>query len=499
MADTQTSSVSTIPFASLPVGTSQAGLQIVAVQNNTKAVRVEWEGLTDNFLKTSATVPGDLNSQGNLGEVYIAEDALWTCRGDGKWGKSPRFTEGKAADDLVASTRFLRVDTYEANLYSEDEQENARKNIGILPATNASLGLIRGTLASFSDGAAVEASDTPGVFIVRKASANTYGACKIARPGGEAVPDADAVVTYAWVMAKFSGLGVDEYGKLKVAAVPKASSTALGCVMPAAEYFSVDTNTGKMTANIAGYSSYGVTKTLSYRKWKEFGQNPPDTSVVPDYSIVYSMVHSVETPLASKQVAGKVQLSDMIYSVNGRIIVQDAAINNKGVVTVATTPATARKTDATNVLSAGASYSLVDDKIDEAFANYKGPIATTETVGYVMPSAANFAITSTGLLTVLQADYGVQGTVKLYNKPDILLKAANDGEKAVSVDTLYSAYSGLLAKITAASKTVADMAASYSKLNTTVTTLKTTVENMQSTVNELDTRVGALEASKPTT
>lgn len=496
MADNQTSTVSTISFPDLPVGTSLTGLEVVAVQGGATE-RVKWSTLSSSYLHTTDTAPTSSSAAGEAGAVYVSSTAVWTYSAGG-WGASPRFTSYTGISDITATTRFLRVDAAQA--LSDDEKSQARINIGVVAATDTTLGLVRGSTWA-PTGAAPVSVYSDGSMGVTAATPTAYGACKLALPGY--TNDDNDVVTYAWMNAKFSGLGVDpETGELVAAAMPVATYSVLGAVRPYSEYFNVYTG-GGIAPKLATYSTYGVTKKLDYSTWSGSGGYSGATDVVPDYSIVKAMVDAVSVPAASFSVAGTILPSSTSFSFSGSsLTLAPATCDSIGAVTVSPEmPEAFSSSDNVRVLSAEGTKTFVNARIDTELKAYTGAIATSTAAGIVMPDSTQFMINpSNGDLLVKTAGANTEGVVKLYLGSISSYDSSSDAAKAASAGTVYSLYSDEAVHYFELSAKCTTLETSISSTNSDVATLKTNYSSLNSSyialnnkVLDLESRVKALE------
>lgn len=493
--------VPTVPFSTLPEATSTTGLDVVGVKEGT-AVKAAWSALTSDMWKAAETAPTSSESSGNSGEVYVEDGALWTTDVDGAWGVSPRFTSEKGKADVTGTTRFLRVDAAAAGLYNETEKANARANIGLGVASTAALGLVKDSSSAPAASAPVRVSAVSGGMHVGPATYSTYGVCRLI-DATISDPAPDAVATYSWVMAKFSGLSVDEYGKLKAAAIPRATYEVVGGIIPDATYFDLNTATGRLSSRLAAYSTYGVSKAIDYSTWSGYSGNPADTSVVPTYAVVAAMTEAVRTYPASYSTPGTVKLSPMMTLTSGALGVRTAGVQDKGVVSVTTSP-TGTTGDTANVLSTDATYDLIDAKLAEAFSSYEGRIATASVPGYVAPSSQQFSISSSGALTIRTATSSVVGAVRLYAGTDPEQMATSSPQDAASVASVYAVYSTTQTKLGSLTAQLGTLPSRFSSVQAQIGIIPTQYSSLQAqfsalyqtfsgTYSALEARVAALE------
>lgn len=170
---------SLIQFKDLPTftGTLSENATLVAVLDNTRTVRIDWDILNSGLIRGSADQPSSPYSSGEQGNLYVGSTGLYSYS-DGSWGKSPRYTENW--DDLAPGVRFLRVDGLQA--LSSTEKSHALANIGVAPIANAeSAGLVKawGSTSWFTLGSPVIINDD-GTQYVTKATEGSLGVVDLA-------------------------------------------------------------------------------------------------------------------------------------------------------------------------------------------------------------------------------------------------------------------------------------------------------------------------------
>lgn len=177
---------SLIQFKDLPTftGTLSENATLVAVLDNTRTVRIDWDILNSGLIRGSADQPSSPSDLGEQGNLYVGSTGLYSYS-DGSWGKSPRYTENW--DDLVPGVRFLRVDGSQS--LSSTEKSRAIDNIGLTIASAGSAGLVKawGSTAALTGGAPVIINQD-GTQYVPKATATSLG-----------VVDLDEVATRTYV------------------------------------------------------------------------------------------------------------------------------------------------------------------------------------------------------------------------------------------------------------------------------------------------------------
>ena len=97
---------SLIQFKDLPTftGTLSENATLVAVLDNARTVRIDWDILNSGLIRGSADQPSSPSDLGRAKETYTSDPQGLYSYADGSWGKSPRYTENW--DDLVPGVRF---------------------------------------------------------------------------------------------------------------------------------------------------------------------------------------------------------------------------------------------------------------------------------------------------------------------------------------------------------------------------------------------------------
>lgn len=232
---------SLIQFKDLPIftGTLSENATLVAVLDNARTVRIDWDILNSGLIRGSADQPSSPSDLGEQGNLYVGSTGLYSYA-DGSWGKSPRYTENW--DDLVPGVRFLRVDGSQS--LSFEEKSQALENVGLTIASAGSAGLVKawGSPAELTGGAPV-IINPDGTQYVSKATEGSLG-----------VVDLATVATRDYVRAEIAESIVSED-------LPIATAEVAGVVLsdaPLADgdgVFSVGAN-GKVTIRTASLYSY---------------------------------------------------------------------------------------------------------------------------------------------------------------------------------------------------------------------------------------------------
>lgn len=235
---------SLIQFKDLPTftGTLSENATLVAVLDNARTVRIDWDILNSGLIRGSADQPSSPSDLGEQGNLYIGSTGLYSYA-DGSWGKAPRYTENW--DDLVPGVRFLRVDGSQA--LSSEEKSQALENVGITIASAGGAGLVKawGNPSALTDVAPV-IINTDGTQYVSKATETSLGVVNLTE-----------VATRTYVDDKIAeSTGAEE--------LPIATSEVAGVVLsddPLEDggdgVFTVDAKNGKVTIRPASlYTSY---------------------------------------------------------------------------------------------------------------------------------------------------------------------------------------------------------------------------------------------------
>lgn len=240
-----------IALKNLPADYASTSTYIVAIQDNTRTVRISWSDATSGFVRLAQAAPASSASGSENGGVFYTNDSgvfSYNATARHAWGKSPRYTTNW--DDLDGSVRFLLVN--KVMQLSQRELQNARETLDIAEARSGHLGLVMpGNPVGPSDTepekydewvAGVNVTDD-GAMIVPYATPTTPGAVLL---GNDANSPAHAAVTRAYldgVVAGIKPVGVQ---------VPVATTNTLGGILVNPRQFSVDA-TGYMHIYEAKY------------------------------------------------------------------------------------------------------------------------------------------------------------------------------------------------------------------------------------------------------
>ena len=165
---------SLIQFKDLPTftGTLSENATLVAVLDNVRTVRIDWDILNSGLIRGSADQPSSPSDLGEQGNLYVGSTGLYSYS-DGAWGKSPRYTENW--DDLVPGVRFLRVDGSQS--LSSTEKSQVLANVGLTVASAGGAGLVKawGDATSELTGGAPVIINPDGTQYVAEATATSLG------------------------------------------------------------------------------------------------------------------------------------------------------------------------------------------------------------------------------------------------------------------------------------------------------------------------------------
>ena len=421
---------SLIQFKDLPTftGTLSENATLVAVLNNTRTVRIDWDILNSGLIRGSADQPSSPSDLGEQGNLYVGSTGLYSYS-DGSWGKSPRYTENW--DDLVPGVRFLRVDGSQS--LSSTEKSQALANVGLTIASAGSAGLVKawGDDTSELTGGAPVIINPDGTQYVAKATEGSLGVVDLAEV---------ATRTYVAEAIAESIVTPEE--------LPIATSSAAGAVLaddPLDEgdgVFFVGEN-GKVTIRPA--SLYILEET---EEGNEVGKGglPGIYSVTdaddrqaslyaPTLRLVKELLDSAgelnEVPVATTAYVGGVKAwldnaspadyaAKVIINASGLQSVPTATPDTSGTVRVAgvvTSPSGYSQASAFTVPTVSAVYTFVSDNFpkldeDDKVSASALPLATDSTVGAIKGSST-VTIDSYGTASVPDAAVDFKGVVTL--------------------------------------------------------------------------------------
>ena len=128
-------------LSELPVvepSSASGDIQLVAIADNTRSVRVPASSLINTTTLTLTSPPSSPTSGGLENAVSVDATGIYTYSTDG-WGKSPRLQA--YWNDLTENSRFLLCNT--TQILTDDQKANALQNLGISQATTDDMGLVR--------------------------------------------------------------------------------------------------------------------------------------------------------------------------------------------------------------------------------------------------------------------------------------------------------------------------------------------------------------------
>ena len=415
---------SLIQFKDLPTftGTLSENATLVAVLDNTRTVRIDWDILNSGLIRGSADQPSSPSDLGEQGNLYVGSTGLYSYA-DGSWGKSPRYTENW--DDLVPGVRFLRVDGLQS--LSSTEKSQALENVGLTIASSGNAGLVKAW------------DNTPEV---------TGGAPVIINPDGTQYV-AEATVTSLGVV-KLTDVATRTYVDEKIAEattaeLPIATAEVAGVVLsdaPLADgdgVFSVGEN-GKVTIRPASLYIHDETDGVNKGGLPGiYSVTAIDDTQALDYAPTLGLVKELldsagelnEVPVATTASVGGVkawpdnsspaEAAKVIINTSGLQVVPTAESNVTGAVRVVTTG------DAvTDVVDAASSFTVPTVSAVFSFVstnflklNETGkvsasalPLATGSTVG-VIKGSSTVNIDNNGTASVPDAAVNSKGVVTL--------------------------------------------------------------------------------------
>ncbi len=420
---------SLIQFKDLPTftGTLSENATLVAVLDNTRTVRIDWDILNSGLIRGSADQPSSPSDLGEQGNLYVGPTGLYSYS-DGSWGKSPRYTENW--DDLVPGVRFLRVDGSQS--LSSTEKSRTLENIGLTIASTESAGLVKAwdrTAVSKLKGVAPVLINLDGTQCVDEATELSLGVVSLS-----------VVATRAYVDDRIAESIVAED-------LPIATAEVAGVVLSDTPLengdgvFTVGEN-GKVTIRPASLYSYdeieGVNKGGLPGIYSVTAIDDVQAlSYAPTLGLVKTLVESAgglnEVPVATTASVGGVKAwtsnsspvdaAKVIIDVSGRQSVPAAEPNVTGAVRVVTTGA-----DVTDVVDAASSYtvptvSAVYSFVSTNFLKLSDtdpgkvsvsalPLATGSTVG-VIKGSNTVNIDNEGAASVPDAAVNSKGVVML--------------------------------------------------------------------------------------
>lgn len=421
---------SLIQFKDLPTftGTLSENATLVAVLDNARTVRIDWDILNSGLIRGSADQPSSPSDLGEQGNLYVGSTGLYSYS-DGSWGKAPRYTENW--DDLVPGVRFLRVDGSQS--LSSTEKSQALDNVGLTIASAGSAGLVKawGEDTSELTGGAPVIINQDGTQYVPKATETSLGVVNLA-----------SVATRTYVDDKIAESIVTPED------LPIASATVPGVVLSDTPLedggdgvFSVGAD-GKVTIRPASLYIHdetdGVNKGGLPGIYSVTNVNDDQAlNYAPTLGLVRTLVESAgglsDVPVANTVSVGGVKAwldnssysstdaAKVIIEPSGRQFVPIATSSISGAVRVVTTvddvTGTAEVASSFTVPTVGAVYSFVSNNFPKLGLDGKVsvsalPLATGSTVG-VIKGSNTVNIDNEGAASVPDAAVNSKGVVTL--------------------------------------------------------------------------------------
>lgn len=389
--------VTSTPYKLVPelaVSTSSS-FDIVAVINNKDTVRVNWESLTADYVRSTADIPTPGITTAPYATIATDNTGAYISTGE-QWLKIPAYSDNW--DDLTSGTRFLLVNA--PMELSAQEIANARTSLGLFPATDEELGLIKSsnTIHVSEDGTAsvafakpvtaLDTEGTPGLVYLN----DSYSV-------SASLPGRKYAVTENYVSEALTQLSGELSDNL-----PVASTTSRGIVQ-IAEADALKIENGVLSTSIATANSYGVVSV-------KYGDNESTTgALVTSQGYVDERFNNLNSALniriAGPSVLGMVKVADdsnITIDQNGFINVQVATETSSGVVRCVASEIKdddAEKEDENSVVvNRKAVIEYVKDKINHIPENLTP--ATADTLGSIKVGSG-LTIDQTGVLSLVNA------------------------------------------------------------------------------------------------
>lgn len=509
---------SLIQFKDLPTftGTLSENATLVAVLDNTRTVRIDWDILNSGLIRGSADQPSSPSDLGEQGNLYVGSTGLYSYS-DGSWGKSPRYTENW--DDLVLGVRFLRVDGLQS--LSSSEKSNLLANIGIPIASAGSAGLVKawGDATSELTGGAPVIINSDGTQYVAEAT-----------EGGLGVVDLAEVATRTYVDDKIAEFSVDPED------LPIATAEVAGVVLADDPLDEVDGvffvgGNGKVTIRPASLYSYDETDGVNKGGLPGiYSVTAIDDTQALDYAPTLGLVKTLvgsagwlnEVPVANTVSVGgvkawldnssysSVDAAKVIIEASGRQFVPIATSGISGAVRVVTTvddvTGTAEVASSFTVPTVGAVYSFVSNNFPKLSSGGKVsystlPLATGSTVGAIKGSST-VNIDNNGAASVPDAAVNSKGVVMLAELDEVTGElVANSGVTTAAqvkgyVDSKLTAgdLSGVYVSKSTYDSYVATTSGIITDLQHEDEDLREDITNVEGNLNTLSGRVDAVES-----
>lgn len=417
---------SLIQFKDLPTftGTLSENATLVAVLDNARTVRIDWDILNSGLIRGSADQPSSPSDLGEQGNLYVGSTGLYSYV-DGSWGKSPRYTENW--DDLVPGVRFLRVDGPQS--LSSTEKSQVLDNVGLTIASAGSAGLVKawGNPTALTDVAPV-IINTDGTQYVSKATATSLGVVNLTEVATRTYVDdriaESTAVELPIATSEVAGVVLSDDPLEDGDGVFFVGANGKVTIRPASLYIHEETEEGNEVGKGGLPGIYSVTavddvQALDYAPTlglvKELLDSAGGLSDVP--VATFASVGGVK---AWADNSAPVDAAKVIINASGLQSVPTAAPNVIGAVRVVTTGTSV--TDAVDAASSftvptvGAVYSFVSTNFLKLIGGKVSasalPLATDSTVG-VIKGSSTVNIDNDGTASVPDASVNSKGVVTL--------------------------------------------------------------------------------------
>lgn len=512
---------SLIQFKDLPTftGTLSENATLVAVLDNARTVRIDWDILNSGLIRGSADQPSSPSDLGEQGNLYVGSTGLYSYA-NGSWGKAPRYTENW--DDLVPGVRFLRVDGSQS--LSSTEKSRAIDNIGLTIASSGSAGLVKAwdSTPALTGGAPV-IINSDGTQYVAEATEGSLGVVDLAEV---------ATRTYVTEAIAESIVAPED--------LPIASVTVPGVVRSDEHLedgdgvFFVDAETGKVTIRPASLYIHEKDEDGNtvgkgglpgiYSVTDVYDDDEQALDYAPTLRLVTELIDEAgelnEVPVATTAYVGGVKawLADsapadyaakVIISASGLQSVPTATSDASGAVRVVTTgDAVTDNVDSASsftVPTVGAVYSFVSTnflKLNGGKVSASAlPLATGSTVGAIKGSST-VNIDIYGEASVPDAAVDSKGVVTLAELDEVTGEFVAD----TGVTTAYQVEAYVTSKLTAGdmtgvyvSKATYDSYVATTRNNIEILSaedaaLRADITTVEGSLNALSSRVGTVES-----
>lgn len=500
---------SLIQFKDLPTftGTLSENATLVAVLDNTRTVRIDWDILNSGLIRGSADQPSSPSDLGEQGNLYVGSTGLYSYA-DGSWGKAPRYTENW--DDLVPGVRFLRVDGSQS--LSSEEKSQALENVGLTIASAGGAGLVKawGNPTALTDVAPV-IINTDGTQYVSKATETSLGVVKLTDVAthdyvSDAIDTAIAAIEDLPIAtSEVAGVVLSDDPLEDGDGVFFVGENGKVTIRPASLYISYETDEGSKVSEGGLPGIYSVTavddvQALGYAPTlglvKELLDKAGGLNEVPVANTV--SVGGVKAWLDNSSYSSA-DAAKVIIESSGRQFVPIATSGISGAVRVVTTvddvTGTTEVASSFTVPTVGAVYAFVSNNfpklgLDGKVSASALPLATGSTVG-VIKGSSTVNIDNEGTASVPDAAVNSKGVVTLATM------TSGEFVENSGVTTAYQVKSYVDSKLTAnALSGLYVSKADYAGTNESIVQLSEEQVALAADVEELTNDVSALQQSK---